>query len=77
MQTHEQRSVPNVKSYAIYRLYIYRIKFRMLQVRENEIAPRKLSAVTAQLRSCAPERKRCTSVIAHTYIHWVTEAAVE
>ena len=32
---------------------IYRIKFRMLEVRENEIALRKLSGGTAQLRSCA------------------------
>ena len=35
-------------------VYMYRIKFRMLEVRENEIALRKLSGGTAQLRSCAP-----------------------
>jgi len=31
-------------------VYTYRIKFRMLVVRENEIALRKMSGVTAQLR---------------------------
>ena len=35
-------------------VYIYRIKFRMLEVRENEITLRKMSGGTAQLRSCAP-----------------------
>jgi len=33
-------------------IFIYRIKLRMLEVRENEIALRKLSGGTAQLRSC-------------------------
>ena len=32
-------------------IYIYRINFRMLEVRENEIALRKLSGGTAQLCS--------------------------
>jgi len=36
---------------------IYRIKFRLLIVRENEIAPRELSGGTTQLRSCAPLRE--------------------
>jgi len=39
------------KSYAV---HLFRIKFRMLEVRENEIALRKLSGGTAQLRSCSP-----------------------
>jgi len=30
------------------------IKFGMLQVRENEISPRKRSGITGHLRSCAP-----------------------
>jgi len=34
---------------------IYRINFRMLEVRENEIALRKLSGGTAQFRSCTLE----------------------
>jgi len=33
---------------------MYRIKIRMLEVRENEIALRKLFGGAAQLRSCAP-----------------------
>jgi len=32
-------------------MYIYRIKFIMLEVRENEIVLRKLSGGTAQLRA--------------------------
>jgi len=32
-------------------IYIYRIEFRMLEVRKNEIALRKLSAGTARLRT--------------------------
>jgi len=32
-------------------MYIYRIKCRMFEVRENEIALRKLSGGTAQLRT--------------------------
>jgi len=32
-------------------IYTYRIKFRMLEVRENEIALRKLSVGIAQLRT--------------------------
>jgi len=39
--------------YTVY-IYIYRIKFRLCEVRENEIALRKLSGGAAQLRSCAP-----------------------
>jgi len=35
-------------------MYVYRIKFRMMEVRENKIALRKLSGGTAQLRSCTP-----------------------
>jgi len=42
---------PALKGYAI---CTYRIKFRMLEVRENETSLRKLSGGTAQLRSCAP-----------------------
>jgi len=34
-----------------YALYTYRVKFRMLEVRENEIALRKLSGGTVQLRT--------------------------
>ena len=37
-----------------YAIYIYRIKFRMSEVRENEMALRKLSGGTARLPSCAP-----------------------
>ena len=37
--------------------YIYRIKFRMLKVFENEIALRKLPDGTAHLRGCAPHRE--------------------
>jgi len=34
-----------------YAIYTNRIKFRMLAVRENEIALRKMSGATAQLRT--------------------------
>ena len=42
---------PALRGYAI---CIYSIKFRMLEVRENETSLRKLSGGTAQLLSCAP-----------------------
>jgi len=32
-------------------IYIYRIKFRMLEMRENEVALREVSGGTAQLRT--------------------------
>ena len=35
----------------MYILYIYRIKFRMLEVRKNEIALRKMSGGAAHLRT--------------------------
>jgi len=39
-------------------IYIHRIKFRMLEVHENDIALRKFTGGTAQLRSCAQHIKR-------------------
>ena len=41
------------KGYAIY-IYIPYTKFRMLEVRKNEIALHKLSGGTAHAHSCAP-----------------------
>ena len=42
------------RGYAIYiYIHIYGIKFRMLEVRENETALRKLSVGTVHLPSCA------------------------
>jgi len=56
----DTQPVKRSKGVAIY-IYIYRIKFRMLEVRENELALRKLSGGTVQLEgntaSCLLEKK--------------------
>jgi len=63
MQKRNQWSVPNVKR--VCDVYIYRIKFRMLEVRENEIALRKMSGGTAQLRTLEG-----TLASTHSAFHW-------
>ena len=55
---HKQRSAPNVKKALrhiyIYIYCIYSSKFRMLEMRDTEIALRKLSGGAAYSRSCEP-----------------------
>jgi len=52
MQTHKQWSVSTAERAMRYIKERDRIKFRMLEVRENKIALRKLSGGAVQLRSC-------------------------
>jgi len=49
MQLRNHADTQPVKRSKGYAIYIYRIKFRMLEVRENELALRKLSGGTAHL----------------------------